>query len=291
VKPAPFAYVRAGSVAEAVATLAEHGGMARVLAGGQSLVPMLGMRLMRPSAVVDINGLEDELGEIEARGSETTIGALVRYTEAESSPVISERLPLLRTAIRYVGDRQVRNRGTLGGAVAQSDPTGEVALVCLTLGAMVIAQGPAGQRELPADDGFFVGSYANALAPEEMITGLRFGVVPARCAFFERGRKHNDFALLSLAVAGTPDPDGTWRDVRIGMGGMNDTPVLARAAAERLEGERWDDAALAEAAELALGDADPPEDVRASAEYRAHLLPIHLRRLLEGLRGEEPRHG
>jgi aerobic carbon-monoxide dehydrogenase medium subunit len=289
VKPAPFEYARPNSVAEAVATLESHGGMARVLAGGQSLVPMLGMRLMRPSAVVDINGLAAELGQIEARGSETTIGALVRYSEAETSPVISERLPLLRTAIRYVGDRQVRNRGTLGGAVAQSDPTGEVALVSLTLGATVVAQGPNGVRELAAD-GFFVGSYANALDPEEMITALRFGVVPARCAFFERGRKHNDFALLSLAVAATPEPDGSWHDVRIGMGGMNDTPVLARAAAARLEGRRWEEADLVEAAELALQDADPPEDVRASAEYRAHLLPIHLRRLLVEL-GKEPGDG
>jgi carbon-monoxide dehydrogenase medium subunit len=289
VKPAPFEYLRPDSVAEAVATLDLYGGMARVLAGGQSLVPMLGMRLMKPSAVVDINGLADELGRIETRGSETRIGALVRYSEAEGSPVISERLPLLRTAIRYIGDRQVRNRGTLGGAMAQADPTGEVALVALTLGATIVAIGPGGERELPADS-FFVGSYANALAPEEMIVGLRFGVVPARCAFFERGRKHNDFALLSLAVAATPEPDGTWHDVRIGMGGVNDTPVLAQAAAARLEGRLWDADTVAEAARLALEDADPPDDVRASAEYRNHLLPIHLRRVLGGM-AEELRHG
>jgi aerobic carbon-monoxide dehydrogenase medium subunit len=289
VKPAPFEYLRPDSVAEAVATLDLYGGMARVLAGGQSLVPMLGMRLMRPSAVVDINGLGDELGRIETRGSETTIGALVRYSDAESSAVISERLPLLRTAIGYIGDRQVRNRGTLGGAVAQSDPTGEVALVALTLGATVVVVGPGGEREVPAEE-FFVGSYANVLAPEEMITGLRFGVVPARCAFFERGRKHNDFALISLAIAATPERDGSWHDVRVGMGGVNDTPVLARATMARLEGARWDAAALAEAATLALEDADPPEDVRASAEYRAHLLPIHLRRVLAGM-AKEAEHG
>jgi carbon-monoxide dehydrogenase medium subunit len=289
VKPAPFEYLRPDSVAEAVATLDLYGGMARVLAGGQSLVPMLGMRLMKPSAVIDINGLADELGRIETRGSDTLIGALVRYSDAEGSPVISERLPLLRTSIRHIGDRQVRNRGTLGGAVAQADPTGEVALVALTLGATVLATGPGGARELPAD-GFFVGSYANALAPEEMITGLRFGVVPSRCAFFERGRKHNDFAVLSLAIAANREPDGTWHDVRIGMGGVNDTPVLARAAAARLEGAAWDSDALAEAARLALEDADPPDDVRASAEYRAHLLPIHLRRVLADMT-EEARHG
>ncbi|HVW48229.1 MAG TPA: xanthine dehydrogenase family protein subunit M [Solirubrobacterales bacterium] len=288
-KPAPFEYLRPESVAEAVATLDLYGGMARVLAGGQSLVPMLGMRLMKPSAVVDINGLAEELGRIETRGSETTIGALVRYSDAETSPVISERLPLLTTAIRHIGDRQVRNRGTLGGAVAQSDPTGEVALVALTLGATIVVVGPAGEREVPAEE-FFVGSYANVLAAEEMITGLRFGVVPARCAFFERGRKHNDFAVLSLAIAATPEPDGTWHDVRVGMGGVNDRPVLARATMARLEGARWDGATLAEAAGLALEDADPPDDVRASAEYREHLLPIHLRRVLAAM-AKEAEHG
>ncbi|OJU85847.1 MAG: hypothetical protein BGO11_17700 [Solirubrobacterales bacterium 70-9] len=284
-KPSAFEYVRPDTVDEAIDFLETYAGEARVLAGGQSLVPMLGMRLMRPAAVIDINRLTEELGQIEARGSETTIGALVRYTEAEGSPVIAERLPLLRTAIRHIGDRQVRNRGTLGGAVAQADPTGEVALVALTLGATIVARGPAGMRELPAAE-FFVGSYANALDPQEMITALRFGVVPARCGFFERGRKHNDFALLSLAVAATPEPDGTWHDVRIGIGGMNQTPILARAAAARLEGQAWDDATLAEAAELALEGIDPPADVRASAEYRTHLLPIHLRRLLRGM-GED----
>ncbi|MDX6626140.1 MAG: aerobic carbon-monoxide dehydrogenase medium subunit [Solirubrobacterales bacterium] len=283
-KPAPFEYVRPATVAEAVAALAEHGGMARVLAGGQSLVPMLGMRLMRPTAVIDINGLEEELGAIDARGAETTIGALVRYREIEGSPVISERLPLLQSAVRYIGDRQVRNRGTLGGAVAQSDPTGEMPLVCLTLGARVLACGADGERTVPIED-FFIGSYANALDPEELIVGVRFGVVPERCTFFERGRKHNDFALLSFAVAATPGLEGRWSGVRIGLGGMNDTPVLAAAAASRLEGSHWDEEAVAEAAGLALEEADPPDDVRASAEYRAHLLPIHLRRVLTEMAG------
>lgn len=283
-KPAVFEYVRPASVVEAVTALDSHGGMARVLAGGQSLVPMLGMRLMRPAALVDINGLGEELGQIDARGAETTIGALVRYSTLERSPVIAERLPLLRRAVGYIGDRQVRNRGTIGGAVAQSDPTGEMPLVCLTLGAEVLARGPRGSRVLPIED-FFLGSYANALEPEELLTGLRFGVVPERCAFFERGRKHNDFALLSIAVVATLAGDGRWSGVRIGLGGISDTPVLARAAAARLEGAAWDEGTIAEAARLALEDADPSDDVRASAEYRAHLLSIHLGRVLSDLAG------
>ncbi|MFN8218002.1 MAG: xanthine dehydrogenase family protein subunit M [Solirubrobacterales bacterium] len=281
-KPAPFEYVRPSDVRGAVSALADHGGMARVLAGGQSLVPMLGMRLMRPSALIDINGLEAELGQIEVRGAETAIGALVRYSALERSPLIAERLPLIGSAIRYIGDRQVRNRGTIGGAVSQADPTGEMPLVCLVAGARVIARGPAGEREIPIED-FFLGSYASALAPEELLTELRFGALPERWAFFERGRKHNDFALLSIAVLASRGADGRWSGVRIGLGGMSDTPVLARHAAARLEGVEWDAAALAEAAQLALEDCDPPDDVRASAEYRCHLLPIHLRRVLAGL--------
>ena len=281
-KPAAFEYVRPASVGEALAALAAHGGMARVLAGGQSLVPMLGMRLMRPTALVDINGLGEELERIDVRGAETTIGSLVRYTTLERSPLIAERLPLLQSAVAYIGDRQVRNRGTIGGALAQSDPTGEMPLVCLTAGAEVLARGPGGERTIPIDE-FFLGSYASALDSEELLTGLRFGVVPSRWAFFERGRKHNDFALLSIAVLASPGPDDRWQDVRIGLGGMSDTPVLARAAAALLEGAAWDEATVAAAAHAALGDCDPPDDVRASAEYRMHLLPIHLRRVLAGL--------
>jgi aerobic carbon-monoxide dehydrogenase medium subunit len=284
VKPAPYDYVRPSSVAEAVATLDEQGGMARVLAGGQSLVPMLGMRLMRPSAVVDINGLGEELGRIEAQGATTTIGALVRYAELETSPLIAERLPLIQDVVRYIGDRQVRNRGTFGGAIAQSDPTGEAALAALTLNAEVVARSVRGERVIPIGD-FFLGSYYSALEADELLVAVRFPPASAHCRFFERGRKHNDFALLSIAVAATPDADGAWHDVRIGLGGMNDTPMLAQAAAARLEGQRWDADTIADAAGRSVEGIDPPDDVRASAEYRTHLLPVQLRRVLTDLAG------
>ena len=282
-KAAPFAYVRPASVDDAVRELSAHAGMARVLAGGQSLVPMLHMRLMRPEVVVDINSLADELGGIEARGSETVIGALVRYREIEHSPVIAERLPLLRTMVQYIGDRQVRNRGTIGGALAQADPTGEMPLACLALGAQVVARSATGERTIPVEE-FFDGSYASVLEPDELLVAVRLPLAQARCRFFERGRKHNDFALLSMVALGSPDADGRWRSVRIALGGVNDRPVLATAAAERLEGRFWDDTVLDEAAQLALDAVDPPDDVRATAEYRRHLVPIHLRRLLTDLR-------
>jgi carbon-monoxide dehydrogenase medium subunit len=282
VKPAPFEYQKAVSVADVAMVLAERQDEARILAGGQSLVPMLGMRLMRPGVLVDINGLGDELGGITVQGRELVVGALVRYTVLERSPVIAEHLPLLQQVVSYIGDRQVRNRGTIGGAIAQADPTGEMALASLTLGARVLARSAGGERKIPLED-FFVGPYHNALGPDELLTAIVFPLTPAHCRFFERGRKHNDFAVLSIAALGCPGEDGAWHGVRIGLGGVHQTPVLAAAAAAALEGRAWSDALIDEASALALEAIDPASDVRASAEYRRHLTAVHLGRTLRSL--------
>jgi carbon-monoxide dehydrogenase medium subunit len=282
-KAASFDYVRPASVDAAVDALAEHAGMARVLAGGQSLVPMLHMRLMRPSAVIDINGLHDALGQVEPRGSETEVGALARYKDLERSPLIGERLPLLRLVARFIGDPQVRNRGTIGGALAQADPTGEIAVSCLALGARVVARSARGERTIPIED-FFEGSYASVLELDELLVAVRFPLAPTSFRFFERGRKHNDFALLNIVAMAT-EQDGCFTSVRIALGGVNDRPVLATAAMELLEGRPWDTELIAQAASLALEAIDPPDDVRATAEYRRHLVPIHLRRVLTDLAG------
>lgn len=284
-KAARFEYIKAVSVADAVAVLAEHGGEARVLAGGQSLVPMLSMRLLRPSAVVDVNDLREELGRVEVRGDALVVGAMVRYSEIEVSPVIAEHAPLLRHVVAYIGDRQVRNRGTLGGAIAHADPTGEMALASLTLGARVHAHGPEGERTIAVED-FFLGSYSTALAPTEILTAVSFPLGAAPFRFFERGRKHNDFAVISIAATARPDASGTWHEVRIGLGGVNDRPVLAESAAQELEGRVWDEALIETASRRALEAIDPSDDVRASAEYRRHLVPIHVRRTLTALSEE-----
>jgi len=286
VKPAPFSYVKAVSVADAAMLLAERPG-ARVLAGGQSLVPMLGMRLLRPPLLVDVNDLQAELGTVEVRGDELVIGALVRYSEVERSPLVAEHVPLLPRAVSRVGDRQVRNRGTVGGALAQADPTGEVALACLTLGARVHAASVRGERTIPIEE-FFLGPYWTALEADEVLTAVALPLAPLRFGFAELGRRHNDFAVLSVAAVGRPEPGGTWRDVRIGLGGLNDTPVLAEASARALDGRRWDPGLLADASALAAEAIDPPDDVRASAEYRRHLAPVHVRRVLEELAAEAP---
>jgi aerobic carbon-monoxide dehydrogenase medium subunit len=281
-KAAPFGYVRPGAVDEALRILAQHGGTARLLAGGQSLVPILQMRLMQPSVVVDINRLP-ELDAVRAEGALTVLGAMARYATIEKSPIISERLPLLQHVVRYVGDLQVRNRGTIGGSLAQADPTGEISLACLALDATIVAASVSGTREIAADD-LFEGAYTTTLEPEEMITEVRFPVAPSSFAFVERNRKHNDFAVISIAVVGSRSPDGRWSDLRIALGGVNDRAVLAAAAAKSLEGSALEDEAIAAAGQSALEVVDPPSDVRASAEYRRHLVPIHVRRALAALR-------
>jgi carbon-monoxide dehydrogenase medium subunit len=282
VKPAVFAYHRPTSVAEAVAHLGADPGAARVLAGGQSLVPMLNMRLWRPAALVDINDV-DELDEITVDGDRTVLGALVRYSTVERSALLAERLPLLTRVVGHIGDRQVRNRGTVGGALVQGDPTGEMPLACLVLGAVVTAVGPRGTRRIPLAE-FYAGSYATVLELDELVTAVEFPPHPQHMAFSEVVRKHNDFAVLSVVATGDRDDDGRWRGVRIALGGVADTPVLAAAAGDLLTGTELTDADLEAAARAALEVVDPPTDVRATAEYRRHLVPVYVRRVLTELR-------
>ena len=285
-KSADFAYHRPGDIAEAVRHLQDYDGGARILAGGQSLMPMMNMRLWRPDAVVDINGLTDLAG-LTVEEDETRIGALVRYSTLEFAPPIAERLPLLKAMVAFVGDRQVRNRGTIGGSLVQGDPTGEMPLGCLVLDATVHALGPSGPRAIAMED-LYEGAYATTLAPDEVLTEIRVPPHPPHFAFRECCRRHNDFCVLSVAATGRVTDDGRWRGLRIGLGGVNDTPVLASASMALLEGGRLDDADIAAAGEAARDAIDPPDDIRGSAEYRAHLVPIYVARVLRDLRASLP---
>ena len=281
-KSADFAYHRPGDIVEAVRHLQDYDGGARVLAGGQSLMPMMNMRLWRPDAVVDINGLTD-LAQLTVDGDETRIGALVRYSTLEFSPLVAERLPLLKAMVAFVGDRQVRNRGTIGGSLVQGDPTGEMPLGCLVLGATVHVLGPSGARAIAMED-LYEGAYAVTLAPDEVLTEVHVPPHSPHFAFRECCRRHNDFCVLSVAATGRITDDGRWRGLRVGLGGVNDTPVLAEASMALLEGSRLDDADIAAAGQAAREAIDPPDDIRGSAEYRAHLVPIYIARALRDLR-------
>ncbi|MBI1964493.1 MAG: xanthine dehydrogenase family protein subunit M [Candidatus Rokubacteria bacterium] len=282
-KPAPFEYVTAETTEAAVAALERFEGNARCLAGGQSLVPLLNMRLLRPAAVIDLNRLSG-LDHVTVDDGRVRVGALVRYSTLETSALVAERIPLLARAVPFVGDRQIRNRGTLGGALCHADPAGEMALAAVTLGASLRAVGPDGVREVPADD-FFQGPYTTALAPAEVLTEVAFldgrGAV---AAVAEHARRHGDFAIVAIAAAGLPGPGDSWRWVRIGLGGVAPRPLYAARASALLAGTRLEPKAVRAAAEACLADADPASDIRASAEYRRHLIPVFVERVLAELR-------
>jgi carbon-monoxide dehydrogenase medium subunit len=281
-KPAPFGYHSATSVGEAVRFLAAYEGTARLLAGGQSLVPMLNMRLLQPDALIDINGVA-ELAGIERTADGVRIGAMTRYRSLEESPTVGRELPLLARVLRHIGDRQIRNRGTIGGSLGHGDPAGEVPLACLVLGAWVGVVGPDGRRAVPVA-GLYDGSYATILDPLEIITHIEFPRAPAHASFLELCRRHNDFAVVSVACTGDRDEAGRWTGIRVGVGGLAPTAVVAEAVGEQLSGSPLDDAAIAAAAPAVLDVIDPASDIRASADYRRFLAPVYVQRALAMLR-------
>ena len=282
-KPAPFLYRQAGSISEAVGLLAEWEGEAKLLAGGQSLMPMMNMRLVRPGCLVDINGVAG-LDDIREDDGQIAVGALTRYSTIEWSPTIGARLPLLAELVRYVGDRQIRTRGTIGGSLAHADPTGELPLATLALDATLRVQGGGGSREI-SSSAFFQGPYATVLEGDEMITEVVFPFVPeAVGAFAECTRRHGDFAVMSVAALGVPGKGDTWDSVRVALGGVADTPFAADEASALAAGTSLDAEVVQAIGEACAGAADPHSDVRASAEYRRHLIPIYVERVLEQLR-------
>ena len=281
-KPAPLEYLAAATTEEALAALARFEADARLLAGGQSLVPLLSMRLVRPTAVIDINGLSG-LGHITADGGVVRVGALARYSALEASPVVGARLPLLARAVPFVGDRQIRNRGTLGGALCHADPAGEMALCAVTLGARLRIVSRASRRELGAEE-FFQGPYTTALEPAEMLDEVEFpDGAGTEAIVVEHARRHGDFAVVSVAATGLPAPDGSWRWIRIGLGAVADRARFARSASAGLAGTHLQPPDVEAAAARCLEEADPVSDVRASAEYRRHLVPILVKRALSEL--------
>jgi aerobic carbon-monoxide dehydrogenase medium subunit len=282
-KPPVFEYIVAESPSHAVAALAQYDGNARVLAGGQSLVPLLNMRLVRPAAVVDINRIPG-LDAITEAGDIVRIGALARYSALEWSPVVQRRLPLLAEAITFVGDRQVRNRGTLGGSLAQADPTGEMPVAALALDATIGVLGPGGARQIRAVD-FFLGPYTSALESADVIVDVSFPAPAGMVgAIAEHARRHGDFAVVSVAATGRRAADGTWASLRVALGGVADRAILAERASALLTGSRLEADVVRRAGEACGEAADPSSDVRASADYRRHLIPIYLERVVDLLR-------
>ncbi|HVZ51877.1 MAG TPA: xanthine dehydrogenase family protein subunit M, partial [Pseudolabrys sp.] len=269
-KPAPFAYRKVGTLDEAVALMGQHPD-ARLLAGGQSLIATLNMRLSSPSLLVDLNGIGG-LDRIEVKDGMVEIGALTRHVQAERSDTIARHVPLVAQAMPHIAHPAIRNRGTIGGSIAFADPAAELPACLLALGGEVVATGPAGRRTIKADD-FFRGLFETALEPNEVLTAVRVPAADARTrtGFAELARRHGDYAIVGLAASARAD-GGKLNDVRLAYFGVGDTPLRVRKSEAALA------AGDVEAAVAAL-DLAPHDDVQATADVKKHLAGVLLKRV------------
>jgi carbon-monoxide dehydrogenase medium subunit len=280
VKPAPFAYHRATSVTDVLERLREGGPETKVLAGGQSLIPMLKLRLARPAALVDINRLED-LDYVHVAGGALVIGATARLHRLEAQAV-ADACPILTAAVRHIGHTAIRTRGTVCGSLAHGDPAAELPLVACCLDAELEAASTRGRRTIAAAD-FFASFLGTTLEPDEMVTAARFPMLGPHVgwAFRELTKRAGDFAIVSVAAVLERDPAGTVRWPRIALGAVGDRPLRSPRAESALDGQPGSAASFRAAAETAVADLEPPSDVHGSAEFRRHIARVLLDRALD----------
>lgn len=278
-KPRPFAYARPRTLAGAFDLLEQHGEEARVLAGGQSLLPGLAMRLSSPSVLVDITHI-GELSGITCNSGVLRIGALTRHHDLEISPVIASRAPLIAAAVPHIAHHAIRTRGTIGGSLAYADPAAELPAVCRALDATFVVRGRQCERRIAADD-FFLGLFETALRPDELLVAVEIPeTVPGeRFGFHELTRRHGDYAIVGIAARARLEGDRL-RDVRLAYFGAGDRPILALGAAAALEGKTAG-AEQIEAAKSALADdLDPPADLNGPPQMKLHLARVLTGRVL-----------
>lgn len=276
-KPAPFDYVRSGSVEEAVDALASTGG--KVLAGGQSLIPIMSMRLAAPAALIDINAVPD-LGDIEVDDSAVRVGALVRHRQLELHEGAYAANPLLRRALSHVAHPTIRNRGTTVGSLVHADPAAEMPAVLMLLGGSVEAASPSGRRTIPAAD-FFVGPLESALAPDEMAVAARFPnpAADTGASWVELARRHGDYALVGVGAL-VRLADGELSSARVALISVGLTPVVVDVS-EACAGAPYDPAVWDSALDLISAEIEPEGDIHATADYRAHLARVLSARALQ----------
>jgi carbon-monoxide dehydrogenase medium subunit len=278
-KPPPFRYVAARSVDEAVAVLHAEGPDAKLLAGGQSLMPLLNFRLVRPSVLVDINRIGGLDGVAETPDG-LRIGALTRHSALQFSSVMRKHFPVIAAAMAHVAHLAVRNRGTTGGSLSHADPAAELPMLARLLRARIHTRSASGARVYDSSE-FFVSALTTALRPDEMVTAIDFPFLPAGTGwgFEEHARRHGDFALACVAVTLNAEAE-RMRNVRIAMTGVGDTPMRPEAAEAILEGVHYTPAALAAGVQAVREAVQPNTDLHASAEYRRHLVGVLARRAL-----------
>jgi len=273
----PFDYQAPETVSAAVELLAEHLDEASVLAGGQSLIPLLAMRLAHPAVLIDINGIH-ELSGVTVTDGWVGIGAMTREYVAEESGTVAESLPLLAAALPLIGHEAIRSRGTIGGSLAHADPAAELPAVARALDAEFVVRSQSGERVIPAAD-WFEGYLTTSRRPDELLVEVRFPAAGrgTGISFQEVARRHGDFAVAGLAASLTLS-DGAISDARLAFAGISDVPVRATDAEELLVGERPSPELFDEAARLATRDIDPPADLHGSSDYRRKVAAALVRR-------------
>jgi len=282
-KASAFSYARATSVANALELLGAHGDRAKVLSGGQSLMPAMNLRLISPELIVDIGELA-ELRGIAVNGGTLRIGALTRHVDLQRSPEVAAHAPLLTEAIAHVAHPAIRNRGTIGGSLAHADPASELPACMVALSATIIVRSPKGERRIAAGD-FFRGIYETALSPDELLMAVELPVGRTNSAHFfhEFARRHGDYAIAGLAAQAMVNGDA-FTDLRLAFFAVGDRPVLAKAA-NQLVNLSISPAVLSEASAALAEELDPQEDLQASASMRRHLAKVLMRRCVATLLG------
>ena len=281
-KPAPFRYLAPHSVEEALLYLAEHGYDAKVLAGGQSLVPAMNFRLAQPALLVDLNRVPELFYVNEMADGTVHLGAMTRQRTVEQSAAIARRVPLLHATMPHIAHVQIRNRGTVGGSLAHADPAAELPAVMVALGAQFRLRNLQGERMVAAGD-FYIGLFTTDLQPDEILAEIVVPPPPPRTgwAFQEIARRHGDYALVGAAATVTLAADGRCAAARLIYFSVGDGPTMAHAAQQALAGQQPDAAAIAEAARLAAQvDIEPLGDIHATPAFRRHLIEVLGRRTL-----------
>ena len=279
-KPPAVKYQRAGGREEAIALLNEYGDEAKLLAGGQSLIPLMSFRLAQPGVLIDLNPATD-LDHLDVNNGHVVIGAMTRQRTVETSRSVADSLPLLSEALRHVGHVTLRNRGTIGGSVAHADPAAEIPVALLALDGELVVEGPDGTRVVGSQD-FFIGPFTTVLEPTEILTSVRVprSAAGSGAAIVELARRHGDFAIVTVAAVVHVDGSGKCDSARIALGGVESVPArLKEAESVLLDAEPSDDA-IREAADAAAGAVDPVSDIHGSASYRRDMTRVFVRRVL-----------
>jgi CO/xanthine dehydrogenase FAD-binding subunit len=277
-KPVSFEYFKPNKIDEVISLLDKYDEDAAILAGGQSLVPLMNLRLARPKYIIDINGIPD-LSYIKESNGGIVIGALTRHRDLERSELIKSRYPILSKAVSLIGHPQIRNWGTIGGSISHADPAAELPTILLALNGKVKVVGKEGEREVDGDD-LFLGYLTTSVEKKEMLKEVYLPAINPNMGweFLEIARRSGDFAIVSVASLISLDSDGKCNDVRISLGGLGSRPVRAKEAEGFLSGKAINNNLINEAANIASEEVEPESDIHASAEYRREMVKVFVNR-------------